>query len=143
MANLIDLESKSKLSYYSNFETRSLKVLEVMESIFGPAPTNPVIVQSSIINENWPCFNIISDVNLTVNSRLVPCILSSVDVKLTGVIKLFCDHPNSVWDHVNYIPSCSLTNITKGPQYAVTRYFVNSFQIDMNFSHCQHSLVFV
>ena len=143
MANLIDLESNSKLSSYSNFETRSLKVLELMESIFGPPPLNPVNVQSSNFNENWPCFNTISDVNFTVTSRLVPCILSSVDVKPTDVIKLFCDHPNLVWDHVKFIPSRPLTNITKGPQYAVTRNFVNSFPTDMNISHCQHSLVFV
>ena len=38
MANMIDLDSFGKLSYYSNFETRSLNVLELMESIFGPPP---------------------------------------------------------------------------------------------------------
>ena len=54
----------------------------------------------------------------------------------TGVLKLFCDHPNLTWDHVNNIPSRRLSNITKGPQYAVTRNFVNSLQADMNFSHC-------
>ena len=107
-----------------------------MEGIFGPPPNNPVNVEPSIINENWPRFNIISDVNFTVNSPLVPCILSSVDVRPTGVTKLFCDHPNLTWDHVNNIPSRRLTNITKGPQYAVTRNFVNSLQAHMNFSHC-------
>ena len=65
-----------------------------MEGIFGPPPINPVNVEPSTINENWPRFNIISDVNFTVNSALVPCILSSVNVKHTGVLKLFCDHPN-------------------------------------------------
>ena len=52
-----------------------------MESIFGPVPTNPDNVEPSIINENWPRFNINSDVNFTVNSPLVRCILSSVIVK--------------------------------------------------------------
>ena len=52
MANLIDLDSFRKLSYYSNFETRSLKVLELMESIFGPTPINPVNTEDSLINEN-------------------------------------------------------------------------------------------
>ena len=83
-----------------------------------------------------PCFDIISDVIFTVNSPLVPCILSSVEVKPTGVIKLLCDHPNLTWDHVTIIPSRPLTSITKGPQYAVTRQFVNSMQADMNFSYC-------
>ena len=136
MANMIDLDSFRKLSYYSNFETRCSNVLELMEGIFVPPPINPVNVEPSIVNENWPRFVIISDVNFTVNSPLVPCILCSVDVKLTGVLQLFCDHPNLTWDHVNNIPSRPLTNITKGPQYAVKLNFVNSIQADMNFSHC-------
>ena len=107
-----------------------------MEDIFGPPPINPVIIEDSLINEVWPRFHIISDVNFTVNPRLVPCILSSVDVRPTGVLKLFCDHPNLTWDHVNNILSRPLTGITKGPDYAVTRSFVNSIQVDMNFSHC-------
>ena len=77
MANMIDLDSKRKLSYYSDFETRSLNVLELMESIFGPVPINPVNFEDSIINENWPRFDIISDVNFTVNSPLsrVSCLV--------------------------------------------------------------------
>ena len=136
MANMIDLDSKRKLSYYSDFETRSLIVLELMESIFGPMPINPVNIEDSLINENWPRFDIISEGNFTVNSPLVPCILSSVDVKPTGVLKLICDHPNLTWAYVNNIPSRPLTSITKGPQYAVTRQFVNSIEADMDFNHC-------
>ena len=68
MANLIDLDSFRKYSYYSNFETRSLSVLELMGSIFVPLPINPVNVEPSIVNENWPRFNNVSDVNFTVNS---------------------------------------------------------------------------
>ena len=79
---MIDLDSFVKLSYYSNFETRSLNVLELMEVFFGPPPINPVNVEPSIINEIWPRFNIISDVNFAVKSPLVPCILSNGDVKL-------------------------------------------------------------
>ena len=107
-----------------------------MEGNFGPVPNNPVNIEDSIFSENWPRFDIISDVNFTANSPLVPCILWSVDVKPTGVLRLSCHHHNSTWDHVNSIPSRSLTSITKGPQYAVTRQFVNSIQADMNFNHC-------
>ena len=57
-------------------------------------------------------------------------------MKPTGVLKLLCDHPNLTWNHVNNILSHPLTDITKGPQYAVTRSFINSIQADMNFSHC-------
>ena len=126
MANMIDLDCKRRLFYYSDFETRSLNVLELMESLFGPPPIDPVNIAPSVINENWPRFNIISDVNFTVNSPLVPCIFSDVSVKPTGLLKLFCDHPNLTWNHVNNIPSRHLTGITKGPQYAVTRSFINS-----------------
>ena len=51
---MIDLDSKRKLSYYSDFETRSLNVLELMESIFGPMPINPVNIEDSLISGNWP-----------------------------------------------------------------------------------------
>ena len=56
MANMIDLDSSRKLSYYFNFETLSLNVLQLMESIFGPVPINPVNIEDSLINENWPVF---------------------------------------------------------------------------------------
>ena len=58
MANMIDLDSFRKLSYYSDFETRSLNVLELREGIFGPPPINPVNIEDSLINENWPRFNV-------------------------------------------------------------------------------------
>ena len=106
-----------------------------MESLFGPPPINPVNIEDSLINENWPRFNSISDDNFTVNSPLVPCILSGVNVKPTTVLKVFCDHPKLTWNHLTNIPSRLLTGITKGPEYAVTRSFINSIQADMNFSH--------
>ena len=71
---MTELDFKRKLSYFSDFETRSLNVIERIERIFGPPPFNPVNVEPSIINENWPRFDFISDVNFTVNSLLVPCI---------------------------------------------------------------------
>ena len=128
MVKRIDLDTFRRLSYYSDFETRTLNNSELTENIFGPVPNNPVNIEPSIINENWPHFNIISDVNFTVNSPLVPCILSSINIKPTGVLKLFCDHPNLTWEHVNNIRSRPLSNITKGPQYAVTRNFTISIQ---------------
>ena len=82
MANMIDLESKRKLSYYSNFETHNLNVLELMESIFRFDFINPVNIEPYIMNENWPRFKIISDVSFTVNSLLVPCVLSSVNKRI-------------------------------------------------------------
>ena len=56
-----------------------------MESIFRPVPINPVNIEPSNINENWPRLKVVSDVNFAVNSPLVPCMLSSVNVEPTGV----------------------------------------------------------
>ena len=65
-----------------------------MKSIFGPPPINAVNIESSVFNEYWPPFDVIPDVNFTVNSRLVPCILFGVNVETKGVLKLFCHHLN-------------------------------------------------
>ena len=104
-----------------------------MESIFGPVPLNPVTVEPPIINDNWPTFNFISDVNFSVNSPFNADMLFSVNIKPMAVIKLFCDHPNLTWVHVKNIPLRPLTSINKGPKYAVTRTFANSFQADVVF----------
>ena len=103
MANFIDLDIFQIRSFYSDFETPSLNVLELVESFSGPVPISPVNIEHSIINEKWPRFNTNSDVNFTVNSPLFPSILSSVKVKPMGVIKLFCDHTNLTWEHVKII----------------------------------------
>ena len=71
-----------------------------MDIIFGPVPINPVNFDTSIVDENWPYLNVISDVNFTANSPFVPCILSSVNVKLTALLKLFRCHHNLAWEHV-------------------------------------------
>ena len=99
---MTDLESKRKVFYHSNFKTRSLNVLELLESTFGPVPINPINIELSNIRENWPRFINISDVTFIVNSPR-PCILSSINLKPTGVLKLFCDHPNLTWEHVNNV----------------------------------------
>ena len=114
-----------------------------MESISGPVPNNPVKIEPSIININWSCVNVISDVNFTVNCPFIPCILSNVNKKPMGVIQLFCDHPDSTWEHVNIIPSRALTNITKGPEYTVSRDFTNSVPADMDFRHCLSPYCFI
>ena len=43
-----------------------------------------------------PVLNI-SDLMFTLNSPLVPCVLSSVNVKPTGVLKLACGFSNLTW----------------------------------------------
>ena len=135
MVKMIDLDFFCEISYYSNFKTRNINSSELMESIFGPVPNNSVNIEDSLINENWPRFSSISNVNFDVNSRPVPRFLFNVNVKPTSVIKFFCDHQQPTWEHVNNIPPRPMTSITKGPEHAVTRNFTNSVQADMNF-HC-------
>ena len=93
--------------------------------MFGPVAINPVNIEPSIINENWPRFNIISDVNFTVTSLLVPCILSSVNVKPTRVLKLSCDHPNLTWEHVKismHVPDPVLPKVPSMPLHVTLQY---------------------
>ena len=107
-----------------------------MERIFVPVPNNSFNNEPSIINRNWPRFKVISNDNITVNSLLVPCILSSVKVEPTGVFRFFCDNRFLTWERVNNIPFRPLTKLTNSPEYAVTRNFRNSIKTDMNFRHC-------
>ena len=58
-----------------------------MENPFGSVPIKPVKIEPSFFIENWPSFNNNSDVNFAVNSPLVPCILSSNNIKPTSVKK--------------------------------------------------------
>ena len=128
---MIDLNSFRKFSYYSSFETRSLNVLELMESIFVPVPFNPLNIEDYLfINSR---FSNIFNVNFTVKSPLFPCISSKVNIKPISVLKLFCDHNNLLWEHLNNIPPRPLTSITKGPECAITHNFTKSVQADMDF----------
>ena len=106
-----------------------------MEGITCPVSSNPVTIEDSLSNENWPRFSKISNGNFSLTSPLVPCILSNVNVKPMGVIKPFCDHPNLIWEHVKNIFSHPLSSIIKGPEYAVTRNFTSSVQASMDFRH--------
>ena len=54
MIKMIELQSKRKLSSYSNFETRSSNVLKYVENIFGPVPIKRANIEPSIVNGNWP-----------------------------------------------------------------------------------------
>ena len=106
-----------------------------MEGITGPVSNNPVNIEDSLSNENWPHFSKISNGNFSVTSPFVPCILSNVNVKPMGVLKSFFDHPNLIWEHVKNIFSRPLSSIIKGPEYAVTGNFTSSVQASMDFCH--------
>ena len=84
MADMIDLDSFRELSYFFNFKTRTWNVVELMGSFFfGPILINLVQIEPSNFNANWPGLKVISDVNFTVNSPYVPCILSCVKLQVS------------------------------------------------------------
>ena len=50
-----------------------------------------------------------------------------------GVLKQLSD---STWADFENVSDHPLINITKGPDYSVTREFINSMQGDMDFANC-------
>ena len=59
-----------------------------MESIYVPVPNDPVNIELSIVIGILTHFNFISDVKSILNSPLIQCILSNVNVKPTNLLKL-------------------------------------------------------
>ena len=77
MANMIDLESFRKLSYYSNFETCSLIVLELMEGIFGPHLLIPSMLNLQLLMKIGPILILFPMLILLLilPSSRVPCLV--------------------------------------------------------------------
>ena len=85
----------------------------------------------------------ISPVNFNSISPPQPCILAGVNVQPRGILKQLSDKPDLVWADFENIPDYPLINITKGPEYSVTREFINSMQGDMDFANCLTSFSFL
>ena len=105
MATMVDLDCSIRSPYCFNFETRSLKGLRLMEISSGRVFNNPNITEQSNTTKIWPSFYNVSEVTLTENFLFVRFDFSSVNVKTTGVSKLFCEHINLTWEHGCNIPS--------------------------------------
>ena len=54
MAKMVDLDSKRKLSYYSDFETRILSVLELMGSILARRLLIPSMLNLQLLMKTGP-----------------------------------------------------------------------------------------
>ena len=54
MAKMVDLDSKRKLSYYSDFETGSLNVLELMESLLALRLLIPSMLNLRLLMKTGP-----------------------------------------------------------------------------------------
>ena len=71
-----------------------------------------------------------------------PYILSGVNAQPRSVLKQLSDKSDLTWADFENDPDHPLINITKGPDYSVTREFINSMQGDMDFANCLTSFSF-
>ena len=77
MANMIDLDPFPKLSYYSNFETRSISVIELTKGIFGPPLLIPLILKIPLLLKTGPVLMLFPMLILMENppSSRVSCLM--------------------------------------------------------------------
>ena len=127
----------------TDYSTRSQSVVDRMDDIYNTFNANNTVSDFTIIHELWPRFSTISPVNFNSISPPQPCILAGVNVQPRGILKQLSDKPGLVWADFGNIPNYPLFNITKGPEYSVTREFINSMQGDMDFANCLTSFSFL
>ena len=84
-----------------------------------------------------------SPANFNSISPSQPCILAGVNTEPRGILKHVSDQPNLTWTDLEKISEPPLINILKGPEYSVTREFINSMQGDIDFVDCVTSFSFV
>ena len=87
----------------------------------------------------WPRFSTISLDNFNPISPPQPCILAGVNVQPGGVLKQLSDKSDSTWADSENVIDHPLMNVSKGPNYSVTRDFVISIQGDLDFDKCHTS----
>ena len=103
--------------------------------LFFGFSNNPSTSDFAVIHEIWPRFSTLNNINFDSNSPQQPRILAGVDVQPSGVLKHLSDKSDLIWSDFENIPSHNLINITKEPDYSVTREFINSMHGDIDFSN--------
>ena len=83
-----------------------------------------------------PRFKKTGDVNFSKKSFPLASVLPLVDVNQRDVIDLFRDLSHLTLGHLSSFSSSPLMNVTKGPEYAVTRNFLDFTRADIEFRHC-------
>ena len=97
----------------------------------------------AVIQELWPRFPTLNNINFDSISPPQPCITAGVDVRPRGVLKQLSDKYDLIWSDFKSIPSHNLINLSKGPDYSVTQEFINSMKGDKDFFNCWNSFSFV
>ena len=130
------------LKYNTDYSTCSQSVVDRMNDIYNGFNATNNVSDFTVIHELWPRFSTISPVNFNSISPPQPCILAGVNAQPRGVLKQFSDKPDLTWADFENISDYPLINITKGPEYSVTREFINFMQGDMDFADCLTSFSF-
>ena len=102
----------------------------------GLVPSTSIHIASSISNEMRPRFKKTGDVNFSEKSFPLASVLPLVNVNQTDVIDLFSDLSHLTLGHLSSFSSRPSMNVTKGPEYAVTRNFLDFTRADIDFCHC-------
>ena len=130
------------LKYKTEYSTRSQSVVDRMNEILRSFSNNPSTSDFAVIHEIWPRFPTLNIINFDSISLPQHSILAGVDVQTREVLRRLSDKSDLIWSDFKNIPSHNLINITKGPEYSVTREFMNSMQVDLDFSNCLKSFCF-
>ena len=130
------------LKYTTDYSPRSQSVVDRMNDIYNGFNANNTVSDFTIIHELWLRFSTISPVNFISISPPQPCILSGLSAQPRSVLKKLSDKSDLTWADFENVPDHPLINITKGPDYAVTRDFINCMQGDMDFANCLTSFSF-
>ena len=128
------------LEQSTDYSTSSQGMVERMNDLYNGF--NDTVSDFTIFHEFWPRFSTISPVYFNSISLPQPCILAGVNAQPRGVLKRLSDKIDLTWIDFENVPDHPLINITKGPEYSVTREFINSMQGDMDFANCLTSFSF-
>ena len=128
--------------YKMKNSARSQSAVDRRNDLVRSFSNNPSTSDFAVIHEIWPRYNTQFNINFDSVSHPQPCIRSGVDVQPRGVLKHLFHKSGSIWSDFENILSHNLLDITKGPDYSVTREFLNSMQGDMDFSNCLNSVSF-
>ena len=110
-----------------------------MSDIYTGFINNDNVSDFTLIHELWPRFPTISPANFNSISPSQSCSFAGVNTEPRGILKQNSDQPILIW--TDFGPP--LINITKRPEYSVTREFINSMHGDMDFVNCITSLSIV
>ena len=98
-------------------------MVERIDDIFKGFGNDDTVSNFTVFHEVWPRFSTISPVKLDSIFDPQPCILAGVNAQPRGVLKRLSDKSDLRLADFENNHLRPLINITKGPDYSVTREF--------------------